>query len=324
VKPQVFNLTDTRLGRGYYDGITRLRRRDAWYGFSTKRGSFDANSASVLLRSQIESARPVMVARYGSTELGCIVDYLHRASISNWVEFLAGNRRWIGYRRETVREMGRLAGFFPVNEDSLREFSRKALEDSTLVDVLGTWMLEEKFVAHLHPSASLVPIQLLEPFWSEVPWTSALVGKRVLVVHPFKPTIEAQYRRRQKLFKDERVLPEFELIPLKAVQTICGQASEYKSWFDALDAMIDAIARIEFDVALIGCGAYGFSLAAQVKRMGKKAFHLGGATQLLFGIMGSRWLERPEYRQLMNEFWTRPSDQERPAGFMKMENGCYW
>lgn len=318
------NITDTRFGRTYYYGINRIRRRETWYGLSVKRGTFDANSASALFRSQIASAKPLMVARYGATELGCVLDYLQRSSLSSWVNFLAGNRPWVGYRPKTVRDMKSGPGFFPVNEETLGQFSRRVLEDSTLVDVLGTWMLEEKFVAHLHPVASLVPIQFLEPFWGEIPWTSALAGKRVLVIHPFAKTVEAQYRRRQKLFKDERTLPEFELITMKAIQTMADESPGYNSWFAALAAMSDTMAGIKFDVALIGCGAYGFSLAAQVKRMGKQAFHLGGATQLLFGIIGTRWLERPEYKQLMNEFWTRPSEEERPSGFMKVEKGCYW
>ena len=47
--------------------------------------------------------------------------------------------------------------------------------------------------------------------------------------------------------------------------------------------------KIDFDTAIIGCGAYGFPLAAKLKAAGKQAFHMGGATQLLFGIKGSRW-----------------------------------
>ena len=39
-----------------------------------------------------------------------------------------------------------------------------------------------------------------------------------------------------------------------------------------------------FDIALIGCGAYGFPLAAFVKGIGKKAVHIGGPLQLFFGI----------------------------------------
>jgi hypothetical protein len=41
---------------------------------------------------------------------------------------------------------------------------------------------------------------------------------------------------------------------------------------------------IDFDIAIIGCGAYSFPLAANVKRIGKNSVHLGGASQLLFGF----------------------------------------
>jgi hypothetical protein len=319
------NLTDTRLGRAYYRGINGLQRRATAYGMSAKRGaSYDADSASQLLRARIEAGQPLMVARYGATELGCVLDFLQKSSISSWVNFLRGHQQWVGYRAKTLREMKTGAGYFPVNKESLDAFARKTLADSALVDVLGTWMLEEQFLAHLHLPASLVPLQFLEPFWSKIPWTSALAGKRVLVIHPFRKSIEAQYRRRDLLFSDGRILPEFELITMQAIQTIADEPTGFPDWFAALKSMTDSMARIEFDVALIGCGAYGFSLAAEAKRLGKQAFHLGGATQLLFGISGSRWNERPEYRRLMNEFWVKPSADERPAGFLKVENGCYW
>ena len=44
--------------------------------------------------------------------------------------------------------------------------------------------------------------------------------------------------------------------------------------------------QTDYDIALIGCGAYGFPLAAHAKRMGKQAIHMGGSLQLLFGIRG--------------------------------------
>lgn len=44
--------------------------------------------------------------------------------------------------------------------------------------------------------------------------------------------------------------------------------------------------KINFDTAIIGCGAYGMPLAAQIKNAGRQAIHLGGAVQLLFGIKG--------------------------------------
>ena len=55
--------------------------------------------------------------------------------------------------------------------------------------------------------------------------------------------------------------------------------------------MIEKCIRLEFDVSIVGCGAYGFPLANEIKKKGKVAIHLTGATQLMFGIVGKRWEE---------------------------------
>jgi hypothetical protein len=81
---------------------------------------------------------------------------------------------------------------------------------------------------------------------------------------------------------------------------------------------------MEFDVALIGCGAYGLPLGAYVKNKGKVAVHMGGGLQLLFGIWGSRWDSDPIFREMRNQYWILPSDEERPKGMEKVENACYW
>lgn len=158
----------------------------------------------------------------------------------------------------------------------------------------------------------------------------------MLVVHPFAKSILSQYRNRNKLFANPDVLPDFaslEVIP--AVQSIGQGDARFQDWFEALEWMKKEIDASDYDVCLIGCGAYGFPLAAHVKRAGKKAIHLGGALQLLFGIKGKRW-EDPEYgvkewgiphgqySNLMNEYWVRPSHDETPQGATKVEGGCYW
>jgi hypothetical protein len=99
--------------------------------------------------------------------------------------------------------------------------------------------------------------------------------------------------------------------------------------------MKSEINKADFDICLIGCGAYGFPLAAHVKRMGKKAFHIGGSLQLLFGIKGKRWeVNDPHYElgndniidyySLPNEYWVRPLEEEKPANHSKVEDSCYW
>ena len=89
--------------------------------------------------------------------------------------------------------------------------------------------------------------------------------------------------------------------------------------------MKQEIDSVEYDVALIGCGAYGMSLGAHVKRKGKIAIHLAGWTQFLFGIYGNRWIyQRKEFKQFINDYWVRPMDDERPPNAFLVENGCYW
>lgn len=93
--------------------------------------------------------------------------------------------------------------------------------------------------------------------------------------------------------------------------------------------------KSEYDVCILGCGAYGFPLAAYAKRQGKQAIHLGGVSQLLFGITGRRWLNpmhgverwglpKGFYVNLMNEHWIRPDATTKPKDSDKVEGNCYW
>ena len=97
--------------------------------------------------------------------------------------------------------------------------------------------------------------------------------------------------------------------------------------------MEEQIDKVDYDVVLIGCGAYGLPLAAHCKRQGKKVIHLGGVLQLLFGIRGNRW-ERDTYgkgwpgidysKLLSNPYWVRPLEMEVTKNAKKVEEGCYW
>ena len=111
---------------------------------------------------------------------------------------------------------------------------------------------------------------------------------------------------------------------LKTVQSIGNTPTGFKTWFDALNHMKDQISSSRFDVAIVGCGAYGFPLAAHVKRMGRKAVHLGGATQVLFGISGRRWDNHEAIGPMMNEHWVRPRASEVPGVAATVEGGAYW
>ena len=83
--------------------------------------------------------------------------------------------------------------------------------------------------------------------------------------------------------------------------------------------------KFDFDIALLGCGAYGYPLAAHIKKMGKQAIHLGGCLQILFGLKGRRWdEEEPDIVAMYNDYWHYPMASEVPKGSGDVEGGTYW
>ncbi|MEI6067825.1 MAG: hypothetical protein WCP96_10820 [Methylococcaceae bacterium] len=273
-----------------------------------------AEAGGAIIRKALQDTKPLMVARFGSVEIKGVLYQRLPKIIRPFV------------KEKVFAPMSNNAGFFPVSDKAIQEFSNLMIEDMKQLDVLGSWRIEEKFLLKYFPNAKRVGLRALESYLSENPWTEMLEGLKVLVIHPFNTTIERQYHeKRELLFEDKRILPRFKsLETVEAVQTIAGNKGEFDNWFEALDSMKSAIDSKDYDVAIIGCGAYGFPLAAHVKRNGKKAIHLGGATQILFGIKGRRWDDHPLISPLYNEYWVRPAPEDVPSDANKVENGCYW
>lgn len=231
------------------------------------------------------------------------------------------------YSPDVRHDISAQAGVHPNDDSTLDRFSELYLSCIPSIDVLGVWFhkAERSLVKTLLPAnAALVPLISLDPLSSEVPWTASLAGRRVCVVHPFAKTIQKQYDQRRAVFPDRRRLPDFELKTVRAVQGIGGLSDGFKSWFDALDSMSEAIASSAADVVLIGAGAFGLPLAVSAKNGGMTAFHVGGALQLMFGIVGHRWEAKDYVVPLMNGSWVRPLPEETPLGAEAVENACYW
>ena len=302
----------------------------------------DRQSSNDKIFSLLSTGKPCMISRFGTTEINCLNNFLcindsshsYLKKIWNYISDKTHTPWW----NETIfHKLYVLSGVFPLTQETAEKFSIRYLQDIPEIDLLGCHQYYEKFMP-LREDVVKVQLEMLYPFYVMQPWTRALKGKNVLVVHPFVESIQKQYKRRQFLFDNPDILPDFNLITLKAVQSIGGNCSEYASWFDALKAMEEQISQIDFDICILGCGAYGLPLAAHVKRLGKQAVHLGGGTQLLFGILGKRWLDqyqdvwhyRPgidiniNYRPLFNENWISPLKSETPDNAIKVENACYW
>lgn len=321
-----------------FKGLRKVYHTIAKPTFTLPECEYNRSRANEILLERLNDPRPCMISRFGSGEIGILSNYLQVHSKDSFLkrchQYIIDNCGLPFWDKLFFKSMHNNAGIFPETIDTLERFSERYLQDIPLIDILGSFNYAERFMP-LRNDVQYVHLECLYPFWAEKPWTLALCGKRVLVVHPFVETIKAQYVRRTRLFDNPDILPEFELLTLKAVQSNAGAEVPFSDWFEALKYMEDEMVKIDFDFCILGCGAYGLPLAATVKRMGKKSIHMGGGSQLLFGIKGRRWdndgyhwKDLPQlytnYSSLYNEYWVRPSQTETPKAAQNVEGACYW
>lgn len=231
--------------------------------------SISKDAFNSFIRDGILSGRPFMVGRFGSQE----------ARATAWsIGVSRGNDKSIPEYVQRRMEVG--PGFFPADSDNIRRFDLLMASSAEQLDGLAYWdsFMQQWLLREICPSSVTVSyLENLEPYRNQDnPWMAALKRKRVLVVHPFARSIETQFAKRELLFSSPRVLPESELQTLVPPQTIAGaRDGRFASWFEAFDWLCNEVDKRDFDVAIIGCGAYGFPLAAHVKEGGRQAIHGG-------------------------------------------------
>lgn len=219
------------------------------------------------------------------------------------------------------------AGVFPPTAEGFSRFGREMVDCLPEVDALAVWFNrgEAAVVNRLAPDAALVRLSSVEPHLWEHPWFELAAGKRVLAISPFATTIRQQHERLADVWSHKPAMaPGYELETMETPLCAALTESPFESWGAGLDAMRDRMATLDFDIAVIGAGAWSLPLAVHAKRLGKVGVHLGGPAQLVFGVLGQRWESMPQHAKYFNEHWLRPGDAERPDTFTKIEGGCYW
>jgi hypothetical protein len=272
----------------------------------------DLEKTDAVLQNCLQSDKPFCAVHFGGTELG---------ALNNYEKIRLGLRKH--YKKSVRYSMKNNAGFYPTDDKSLSKFGQTWLSECKDADVLGLMGLhmEDYFQDVYLPHSALVLYEGMEPLRGH--WTRRLEGKKVLVITPFADEVKDQYARREKLFLDEpEILPLFNLRVLRSPMTLGDESGVSPSFFDGLEKMKDEIRHIDFDVALVGCGAYTSFLCFFIKSIGKQAVQTGGATQTLFGIMGKRWENRDHVAKHVNKDWIRP--YKKACGYAKIESGAYW
>jgi len=271
----------------------------------------DPYLCNLFIARALRDRTPFLASRLGFTESYCLTE----ASKPGGATQAIFDRIW------------RYSGVFPATAEQFHRFEEAYLAALAEVDLLG--VMRDPYGAALvrnHKTPALTcRLSSLEPYFCSEPWSQYLEGLRVCVIHPFVESIRRQYEeRREKLFFDRRVLPHFNLRLVKAPQNLAGNTDGFESWSQALAWLQDQVMSEDFDVAISGCGAYGLPLGGFIKKQGKICIHLGGAAQTLFGVSGAKWRAIPAFRVFLNKHWRPPLDSERPPGFEKVEDGCYW
>ena len=276
------------------------------------------------IKGKIIEGKPFFAGKIGTGDGETLLRYMDiHASESNfikWCKLLAGFIGPFWWDNSIRAGVCVCAGVFPTDNKSIEDFCREFSSYCPDFDGFSRCTYGERRLYDLYcPNATSILMDALVPLNHPHTWYGALEGRKVLVVHQYMKTIKAQYEKRVEFHKGQGVLPRFELILYRPVNSIGGKCNDFPDWTTALHHMMDDISKMDFDVALLGCGVYGVPLSAYIKRMGKIAIYTGGATQAIFGIKGRRWDEQGIY----NENWVRPFPEDIPENMDKIERGCF-
>tara|TARA_R110000737_G_scaffold10176_1_gene25841 strand:+ start:3358 stop:4206 length:849 start_codon:yes stop_codon:yes gene_type:complete len=252
-----------------------------------------------------------------------------------------GSETYSSYHYETTGTIGRYetldnnAGIYYTNDEDIKRYNlfySNALKNS---DALATWtdnVLKEQLYYIEKYKLPKLDYRVIEPFYqienNIIPFTHHLSDKKILIISPFIDSFREQIDKEFKLYKNTNIfLPGQKFIYYKSLNTSAGNRIDgHSNWMDTYLQMIKEIKELDFDIALVSCGGYGLPICNYIKEhMNKSSIYVGGGLQLLFGVIGNRWLSDPNWRQRIFE---SPSEFIRPKEIQKnskkVENSCYY
>ena len=308
-------MSSTRnLFRALMRGLRKANNRRAGHFTILSQGVVDNEK----LGNFLQRSGPFMAGKIGTTEL-LALEYSDRWIRPLWPKVAS----WERAAERLLLE----SGVFPKSRQQFNQFLSFYKDAIQQLDAVDVWQedpflrnYEEKLLGQLCPFA--IRIGLGAIFTNILAW---IAGGQWLVVSPFIDTMRSQSNRLADVHQGKSWAPLLAGLENRCTFVRCPffshmMSSPFSSWTEGLERLGETILEKKFDYALIGAGAWSLPLAAKIKRAGRKAIHLGGETQLVFGIKGKRW----ENFNLYNEHWVRPSPEETPAGHEQKEKGCYW
>jgi hypothetical protein len=209
----------------------------------------------------------------------------------------------------------------------------RSINESTAMAAFPHAIIKEQIALH-NKKTPILHNRVLEPFYclneDIKPWSHYLYGKKVLIVNPFVDSFQKQIQNNFKMFKDDNKYifhKDQQFVFYKSYVTSAGNHL-HSNWIETFNIMKEDISKLDFDIALLGCGGYGLPLCNFIhKEMGKSTIYIGGGLQLLFGVMGKRWENLDFWKKLIQENdckFIRPQGDEILKNNKRIEGGCFW
>jgi hypothetical protein len=299
------------------------KKQDIWFE--------DNDILREYIQSKIENKTPFIIPRISGIEnnFACfskMINKDNKKNIENYID-------------KVNYAMKNNAGIRLSNMTSVIKYSDFYLKAFENCDLYNGWDLQGNYINHIKDSHDFIKKKFTskQMIWSlsldifhyihSKPWTQSLHGKRILIISPFINTISKQILNLPKLYDGVDLFPDCQFIFIKPPMTQCDEDSlEFDEELDRFYINLEKL-KDKFDVALVSSGGYCNLICNQIfEKYKKSAIYVGGVLQMYFGILGNRWItERPDILRLyMNEYWVRPSLDERPKGHNKCEKSCYW
>ena len=228
-----------------------------------------------------------------------------------------------------VAQMKTHDGLYHTTNDQLIQLCgvyNKAISRADIMAIFpGLYENEQTYYLKKHPHIKTIHNRALEPFYikSDEKWSKLLKNSRVLVVSSF---VESYKQQLDSGFLLDNVWhDQQQFIFYKTFNTLAGNHIHTSSLetFNIMKQDITDIAD-QFDVALVSCGGYGLPLCDHIHTQLKKtSIYVGGALQLLFGVLGNRWVNNTVVGSLLNGYKGFIRPKEIPNQQL-IESGCYW
>ena len=243
------------------------------------------------------------MSRIGGTEFTLCNEYYNNPFkiITNYTRYFNELACQTGYFDCTDDKANNLKLFIEKHTQSYINAKHITYANYDLIKSLNAGVISgkfEKFLQHTCKNKILINYTFIEGMHlfleSFKVWGK---GKKILIVSPFSKSIAIQYEKRNSLFKNGYVFPEFELKTYNTKITYSLITDTKKdlnvttnNWHEEMQSVIEDVSKIDFDIALLSCASYSGHLGNHISEvMKKKAIYFGGTLNVMWNIYGGRY-----------------------------------